>query len=871
MPVVPGLNDTPESLDGIAAFVKSVMPAPRLELLKYHSGGVKKAERLGLPPGLRTPSSPEAEIALARARDILQHAGVHVTTSAQGSSCTSTNQPLFPQRVQRLREAVCSATPSICVERARLVTQYFRDRRNRNKPVIIRKAEALRQVLKNRSARIYPDELLVGSFSSYRVGGSLFPELHGVAVCEDLLAFNTRSLNPLHLDGRDARELAMRIIPYWMPRFLSLKAFPLSRALAFVVEQLRADHYLINETGGIAHFVPDYPKLLKLGTAGIAKEAQRLHSTASNPEAQALYKAVQIVCDGLVELSAAYVLRARELAQKETDQPRRDELLEVARICERVPQHPAQTFQEALQSLLFVQIALNQESLDNSISPGRLDQVLWPYFHADIQAGRITVDRARELVGCFTVKMSEIIPVFSRRITRFHGGMFNGQVVVVGGTDAQGNDVTNALTDMFLDAMDELRMRQPNYHARVHSGSPARYINRVADMLLRGSAAPSLMNDDVIVPTLVGRGMPVERARDYSPVGCVEPVSCGATFGSTDAAIVNLVLPFERALGLKKPRAGKKHAEQCASVDELFDLFRRELQAVVAKLIPDLHAVERANAVFHPTPLSSLMLEGCLESGVDASSGGALFNASGIQGVGVADLADSFAAIERVVFVDKRCTMRELLHALRRNFAGAEDLRGHLLCAPKFGNDNLYADRFAQLIMTAFADMLARYNNTRGGKYLAGFYSVTAHEYLGSRSRALPSGRRAKMPLASGLSPVNGVDRLGPTAALSSVAKLNLVDTARNGINVNIKIDRRALGEASEVDALSGLIRGYFQQGGMQVQINAMDPATLLDARAHPENHPWLLVRVSGYSAYFNDLSPEMRDEIIARTVHAGG
>jgi len=481
------------------------------------------------------------------------------------------------------------------------------------------------------------------------------------------------------------------------------------------------------------------------------------------------------------------------------------------------------------------------------------------------------VDRARELVGCFTVKMSEIIPVFSRRITRFHGGMFNGQVVVVGGTDAQGNDVTNALTDMFLDAMDELRMRQPNYHARVHSGSPARYINRVADMLLRGSAAPSLMNDDVIVPTLVGRGMPVERARDYSPVGCVEPVSCGATFGSTDAAIVNLVLPFERALGLKKPRAGKKHAEQCASVDELFDLFRRELQAVVAKLIPDLHAVERANAVFHPTPLSSLMLEGCLESGVDASSGGALFNASGIQGVGVADLADSFAAIERVVFVDKRCTMRELLHALRRNFAGAEDLRGHLLCAPKFGNDNLYADRFAQLIMTAFADMLARYNNTRGGKYLAGFYSVTAHEYLGSRSRALPSGRRAKMPLASGLSPVNGVDRLGPTAALSSVAKLNLVDTARNGINVNIKIDRRALGEASEVDALSGLIRGYFQQGGMQVQINAMDPATLLDARAHPENHPWLLVRVSGYSAYFNDLSPEMRDEIIARTVHAGG
>jgi formate C-acetyltransferase len=617
--------------------------------------------------------------------------------------------------------------------------------------------------------------------------------------------------------------------------------------------------------------VPDYRRLLELGSSGIAAAAARARAQSDDPEARGFHAAVEIACRGLAALAAPYAREARRLADDEREPGRRAELERIAEVCERVPRHPARTLHEALQSLLFAQIALNLESLDNAVSPGRLDQILYPYYRRDLEAGRIDERGARELVGCFTVKLSELIPVFSRRITRFHGGMFNGQVVVVGGTDRRGADATNDLSWIFLDAMEHLRMRQPNFHARLHAASPPAYVARVARMLRDGSAAPSLMNDEVVVPMLVGRGTSLEDARDYSPVGCVEPVACGVTFGSTDAALVNLALPLERVLGTKRGgEAAPPAAACCRSIEELIELLRVQIEELVARLIRDLHAIERANARLHPTPLTSALLGGCLESGRDASAGGATYNGSGVQGVGVADVADSLAAVDDVVFRRRLCELPTLLRALERDFQGHEVLRGQLLRAPKYGNDDPAADRLAQRVMEIFAGALASHRSTRGGCYWAGFYSVTAHRAFGETTGALPSGRRAGQPLASGLSCANGRDRLGPTAALASAAAADLARLARNGVNVNLKLDAGSLGGEAGACAVAGLVRGYFARGGMQLQLNVLDPALLVEARDHPGRQPWLLVRVSGYSAYFDDLSPAMKQEIIDRSLHRG-
>ncbi len=865
MPVVPGCNDGDSCVEGIAALLKD-LGKENIHLLRYHAAGEAKLARLASrlrPLGL---DAEAAEKALKRTAQRFRQLGIEPVLQRDAAQQRPDSRALFPERVWRLRRTVQQAEPSVCPERALLVTAFHKRAENRRKPALIRQAEALAHTLSQRQARIHPDELLVGCFSSKRVGGGIFPELHGVAMAEDLYAFGSRELNPLRIDKGDRSALAWKVLPFWLPRFLSLKAFPLPRALRFIGDQLQAKRYLINETGGISHFVPDYGRLLRLGTRGIAARARQ--SAAQHPEGADFYQAVELVCQGLEALAEGYAEAADEQAAEERDSARRHELRRIARVCRRVPREPAESLHEAFQSLLFAQVALNLESLDNSVCPGRLDQLLWPWYQADLQAGRIDETAARELVGCFTVKMSEIVPVFSRRVTRFHGGMFNGQVVVVGGTDADGRDATNALTWLFLDAMDALRMRQPNYHARLHRHSPPEYQQRIAGMLRDGSGAPSLMNDEAVVPMLVERGASLQDARDYSPVGCVEPVACSSTYGSTDAAITNLALCLEWTLGLKRGAAPAEPLERCRSLGQLQQRFSAQLRQLVEELVEDLQAIERANAAHHPTPLTSALLRGCLESGMDASAGGARYNGSGVQGVGVADVADSLAAIEQVLFQQQRCDWPTLLTALRKDFRGHEALRAQLLAAPKYGNDDPLADAQAHFVMESFAQALAQHRNTRGGAYWAGFYSVTAHQAFGERTRALPSGRRAGQALANGLSPTKGAERLGPTAALNSAAGLDQAHLAQNGVNLNLKIDPAWLPGPSGAQALASLARGYFAQGGMQLQVNAVDPVVLLEARDHPERHPWLLVRVSGYSAYFNDLSPAMKQEIIDRSLH---
>lgn len=786
------------------------------------------------------------------------------------SSMTDQREP--SSRSEKLKAAVQQARPAVCPERAVIWTEYCRGRANHHKAPVIQIGEALSLVLAKKRVAIHPHELIVGNYTSKRVGGSIFPELHGIPMLEDLFRFERRAVNPLQISGADRRRL-LSVVPFWATRFLALRVHrsPL-RTLRLVWDQLRAERSLINELAGISHVAPDYGRLVSLGTEGIKAAAlARQQSVAPGSEAWQFLQAVAIIADGLAHFGERYAVLANQLAQREHDPQRRAELLQIAAACRHVPRYPARTFREGLQSLFFAQIALNLESLDNSVCPGRIDQYLFPLYQRDRDSGRLTRTAARELVAALAIKFCEIIPVFSERATRFHGGLFNGQVITVGGVDSEGQDATNELSVIILEVMDELRMRQPNFHARVHRGSPAAYLEKISGILASGANSPALYCDETIIETLCGQGYALADARNYTGVGCVEPVCQGKSFASTDAALINTPLALELALNqgcrfgsLRRIGAPTVPVEEMREMAQVTAAFETQLTWLVDGVIDDLQAVELANRRHHPTPLTSMLLDGCVESARCSTAGGARYNASGIQCVGASDVGDSLYAIEQAVFSERRFTLSELVGLLQQNLPDPQSLR-YLRSLKKFGNDCAEVDRWTCYVLERFVERLDCYRNTRGGPYAMGIYSVTIHQHFGEITGALPNGRRKGQPFASGLAPGNGMDRHGPTALLNSVNRVDFRRVA-NGVNFNVKFSPQPLrGEAGR-RALSALVRTFFKRGGMQMQVNVLDSDTLRLAKAHPEQYPNLLVRVSGYSAYFNDLTPELQDELIART-----
>jgi len=776
------------------------------------------------------------------------------------------------ERIQRLKRAVQNTAPGVCPERAEIWTRYHRKPENRLKSPHVQMAEALGRVLAEKSIRIWPDEIIVGNFSSKRVGGSLFPELHGLPVMLDIFTFAKRKTNPLEISGREIRRL-LKTIPFWLVRFLAVRTdLPLKKKIRFILNQLQGHYYIINEAGGISHIAPDYETLITLGTDAIARLAGSLQQAqAPGSKRWFFYEGVKKACEALARFGERYATLAAEMARGEPDPLRRQELDTIARICRRVPRYPARSFREAVQSLFFAQVTLNLESLDNSVCPGRMDQYLWPFYQKDLADGALTGDDAKEILLAFSIKMAEIIPVFSKLLTNIHGGMFNGQVVNVGGCDAQGNNAVNDLSYLFLEVMDELRMRQPNYHARVTTDDPAAYTDKINALLAAGSNSPALYNDGVIIKTMCAHGYSREDACNYTGVGCVEPVSQGKSFASTDAAILNVPICLELALNQGRPfgarlRTGLKTRDPADmhSMQDLQAAFEAQLGYQLEKLIEELQAVEIANRRYHPTPLTSMLLDGCLESGICSTAGGARYNFSGIQCVAPADTGDALYAIEQTVFNQKKLSLPQLVSLLKDNLADPY-WYAYLKGLDKYGNDIDAVDRWAVYVVDKFLDILREHKNTRGGAYVAGLYSVTTHELYGRVTGAMAHGRRRGTSFPSGIAPASGADKNGPTAMLNSVNRFDFTRIA-NGVNLNLKFDPHTLRGDTGQRALDSLLKTYFRNGGMQAQVNVLDPQVLLEARDHPERHPNLLVRVSGYSAYFNDLTPAMQEEIICRT-----
>jgi pyruvate formate-lyase/glycerol dehydratase family glycyl radical enzyme len=769
------------------------------------------------------------------------------------------------ERYGRIKRELQSTPVFLCPERALLVTDFFRRHDDPSDPMIVRKAKALRYILANKSARIYPDELIVGNVGSRRISAITQPELAGVFMSEDLLWIERRKTTSLRISWADRLRLLTRVIPYWLFRNMNIRAFrnPI-HLLRYVREQLWPTFYLINEAGGIGHFLPGYENMIRLGIEG--------YLASMRGKEGPLYEAARIACEGLAAFAEHLADEAERLAREEQDPLRKEELAEIARVCRKVPAGPAETFQEALQSLWLTHLAVNLESLNSAVSFGRVDQYLYPYYKKDIEEKRLTRDEARDLLLSFGAKAAEHVFLLSERISQYHGGYLVVQAAIVGGTDREGRDATNELTYLYLDVMEEAGLRDPNYHARVHAGSPREYLLRVADVARKGNGMPAVFGDEASVASLVYHGYPVEEARDYGTVGCVELALPGKSFFSTDAALFDLPICLELALnrgrrfgghlqaGAKTPDPSTMH-----DMDAVIGAFRLQVENMVERMMRDFQVVETGNRDYHPTPFSSMLVKGCLESGQDLTAGGAEYNSSGIQGVGIADVADSLAALNEVVFRQGRYSMAEVAGALAADFAGHERMRSELLHAPKYGNDDPSADEYADLVVHIFHEALSRYRNTRGGPYVPGFYSVTCHVAFGRRVGALPSGRKAGEPLASSLGPANGCDRLGPTAVLQSVAKVDS-KLMPNGCALNLRFDPHNLEGEKGPEVLAALMRGYFEQGGMQLQFNIIDPEVLEDARRNPGKYPGLVVRVAGYCAYFDDLPEAAKDEIISRT-----
>jgi formate C-acetyltransferase len=743
-----------------------------------------------------------------------------------------------------------------------------RERARRREAPVLHFARALAHILERVPLRIYEHELIVGNPSSRRIGAPIHPELGGLLMLPELSDLAARDANPLELDAEQQQRLGEEILPFWFSRSVQSRAAILAADPELSNTLVRGRRFVLTQFAGISHVTPDYAAVLERGFEGLLAEVEAQREREQPGEARAFLEAAAIGARAAIAFGRRWSEHCAAEARREPRSERAAELRELAGILARVPARPARGFHEALQSVFLAHVIVHQESFQHGVSFGRLDQLLHPYYERDLAAGRITRERAVELLGCFLGKAAELLPLFNRMATEYFSGLSSASGITLGGVDGEGRDATRELSFLALEAYDRMRLRQPNLHLRVHPDSDAALLRRAHEILKRGGGMPALFNDAAVVPALEGLGYETRDARDYSIVGCVEWGVPAKSFPAAGACFLNLAAALDRALH------GGRHADEggrpadFASMGALFDAFRAELDAAVREAVAGNDAIERAHALHRPTPLLSLLVRGCVETATEVNAGGARYDSTGLQGIGLADVADSLAALEALVFEQRRHALPELMEAVDADFAGAEPLRRRLLeRVPKYGQDRGRPEHWARSVAELFCSLVRRHRNPRGGPYLPGFWTMTTHVGFGRRLGALPSGRRAGEPLSDGVSPANGCDTQGPTASMLSAAGLAGLPVG-NGLCLNEKLDPWFVRGDAGTQLMDGLTRGYFGAGGMQVQYNVVDPAVLLDARAHPERHRDLVVRISGYSAYFNDLTEEMKDDIIARTLH---
>ncbi len=783
--------------------------------------------------------------------------------------------------LKQLRGDLLRTRPAVCIERARHVTRYLKEMSSDDEPMITRFAGAVAHFLGRKQPLFFDDNLLAGTTCAKPFGAPVYPEWTGLTIWPELNVIGDREKNPQQLTPAEADELNFDIYPYWMER----NVLEVTRRRNHNPECMRLFErivfFIASKAGTISHTVPYYSLALENGIEHIialAAQKERELGTEDNLDADRLhslhfYRAVQIALQGIIDYAANLSAEAALLAQRESDSGRKANFEQMAAVCARVPAKPARTFREAVNALWIIQVAIHAENINMAMSPGRLDQILFPYYRRDVGAGRLSIPEALELIGCLWLKLNDNTNLVPETAEELFGGAGTVPAVTLGGVDPVGRDAVNDLTYLMLRVTELLQTRDPSVNARYHQGVNSQtYRDRVAQVIANTRSVPAIHNDRADIRTLENQGVRTEHARDYAIIGCVELAAAGRSYDASSSIMLNLVSVMELALyNGKRPvtgddQIGPASGEPVAFGDfeELWNAFAQQFKWVAGQAIQLNEMFGKVYQEILPSPLLSAFFQGPLDKGRDLIFGGAQYNSSGATHIGFADTVDSLSAIEHAVFKERRCTFAELLDALQADFKGHEKLHAYLVNrTPKYGADP-EAQSIARRVVKLLYDFYQEHTNYRGGKYRPAFWSMTNHAGQGKLSGALPNGRKAFKVFASGITPVS--QAAGDLAGcLQSVGGLDPM-CIPGGEAFNLKYP--ALAGSEDIEKFGAGIETYFECGGLHLQCNIMDYEMLLDAKENPEKYPELLVRVSGYSAYFKDLNDAMKEEIITRTAY---
>jgi pyruvate formate-lyase/glycerol dehydratase family glycyl radical enzyme len=778
------------------------------------------------------------------------------------------------ERVKRLKKQLVSSKRELSVERARYVTQSYKE--TENEPEIIRRAKGLEKVLKNQTPLILPDEILVGHMTEIQGSAPFFPEMSVDWLLDEIDQLSTRGNDKFFIRPEVKKEIIEEIIPYWKGHTLFDQI--MAKMPEITKEAWRANVWSLafHETAGLGHVQLYYEYGIKNGFRAIINRIKdKLEGLdLSAPDALSkyyFYNAALIVAEATIKFANRYASHAEKLASTESDTFRKNELLKIAEINRRVPEFPAENFWEAVQSFWWIQLIPLIETDGASITPGRFDQYMYPYLRDSLKTD-MSRDFAQELIDSLYIKLSEYAKIYDTAGALVAGGFPAGQNIVLGGILPDGRDGTNELSYICLEAQAHIRLNQPNLSVRVHSNTPDDFLIKTVKVIATGGGMPQLANDEKFIDSLIINGIPLKEARDYCLVGCVEASVVGL-WGRFNGGFFSLPRPVIFAITngydpILKKSIGPKTGDSTSftSFVEFYEAFKKQMDWWVSQMAVEDSVLDYVHGSIMQAPFVSLFVPDCIDKGVDATAGGAKYNWTAPFGVGVANLGDSITAIKKLVYDEKSISMSDLREAINNNFSGWEKLRSGLMYdAPKYGNDIDYADSITSEALNVWYDSVEKHTSPRGGNFVSGVLSVTSNVGLGYTTPATPDGRLAKRPLADGVSPSHGFDVSGPTAVLKSAAKLDYV-RATNGVQLNQKYNPSTLKTDGDIRNFVDMIRTYFELGGMQLQVNVVSADTLKAAQDKPDEYRDLVVRVAGYSARFVELGKDVQDDIIERT-----
>ncbi len=780
-------------------------------------------------------------------------------------------------RVIRLRRASLDAIPEISTERARLMTRFYAEHQELESIPVFR-AKSFAYLMEHKTISISDGELIVGEKGPAPKSTPTYPELccHTLS---DLDILNNREKIPFRVSAEARKEYENEVIPFWKNRTMRERIFAEMTSewidaydagiFTEFMEQRAPGHTVLDDKiyhKGMLDFQHDIEEALS--------QLDFLHDPHAYSRQQEL-KAMHIAAGALIRFAERHASLARSLAAQESDPHRKSELERISEVCTRVPAHAPRDFWEALQYYWFVHLGVTTElNTWDSFDPGRLDQHLFPFYERGLTEGTLTRDQAEELLHCFWIKFNNQPAPPKVGVTAAESGTYTDFAQInIGGQRPDGSDGVNEVSFLLLDVVEEMRLLQPSASIQVSKKNPDRFIKRAARIIRTGFGQPSIFNHDLIVQELVRMGKDVIDARCGGSSGCVEVGAFGKeAYILTGYFNLPKVLEITLHNGID-PRTGKQlglatgDPTSFTTIDALFTAFENQINHFIDIKVRGSQVIERLYATYLPAPFLSLLTDDCILRGRDYHDGGARYNTSYIQGVGLGSITDCLSAVKFHIFEEQTFSMSELLAALSDDFVGHERIQQMLLNrTPKFGNDDDRADSVMVRVFEAYFNAVDGRPNTRGGEYHINLLPTTCHVYFGSVTGATPDGRRAWTPLSEGISPVQGADRHGPTAVLRSAAKMDHARTG--GTLLNQKFTPQLLSGDEGLNHLVQLVRAYFRLDGHHIQFNVVDAATLREAKKYPQQHRDLIVRVAGYSDYFCDLSEALQDEIIARTEH---